>query len=511
MAAADDAQRSAATAVAAADDPQRQGRLVRCALAIAMIFLSGGAVYGWPSMRQILRRDGALREGCGGALEDDAPCDAQEERFGMIFTAGAWANQGGRLLVGVALDRFGPARTAAACSLAFALGCVVFGATTHLAGLVVGFALIGVGGAGVQLAVQSVSALFEENRNLVMALLSGAFQAASGLFLVFDLAHDAAPAACSRRTLLLAHAGVAVLLAAAARALWPHEVYGLSRAPDKAAAADDGDDPDGGAAAPVACVPLKERSFASQARSAEFKLVVALFSINALQCQFTVGTIGLQLEAKGDADGAVTRLFSLVLALTFLATPFIGTAIDRLGFVPVFAAVNSLLLMVPSLLLLPRTAPLGAQLATCFVYAVGRVGQWLSYFAFVGSTFGFRHYGKLAGGGLMVQAMVSLLQYPLLALTLGAFDGDFTAVNALFVATTALAYGTIVALRRVLRASAEEEAAAAGTAEEAAAAAESKEEGVAGSPRDGEEDAAMIELAVVAECGAVQEAGLSEP
>ena len=41
-----------------------------------MIFLSGGAVYGWPSMRQILRRDGALREGCGGALEDDAVLDA---------------------------------------------------------------------------------------------------------------------------------------------------------------------------------------------------------------------------------------------------------------------------------------------------------------------------------------------------------------------------------------------------------------------------------------------------
>ena len=55
MAAADDPQRPAASAPAAADDPQRQGRLVRCALAIAMIFLSGGAVYGWPSMRQILR------------------------------------------------------------------------------------------------------------------------------------------------------------------------------------------------------------------------------------------------------------------------------------------------------------------------------------------------------------------------------------------------------------------------------------------------------------------------
>ena len=55
-------------------------------------------------MRQILRRDGELRDGCADTDADDADdtdaCDAQEARFGLIFTVGAWANQGGRLLVG---------------------------------------------------------------------------------------------------------------------------------------------------------------------------------------------------------------------------------------------------------------------------------------------------------------------------------------------------------------------------------------------------------------------------
>ena len=64
----------------------------------------------------------------------------------------------------------------------------------------------------------------------------------------------------------------------------------------------------------------------------------------------------------GDVDGAMTRAFSLTLALAFVVTPAIGTAIDRVGFSRAFALVNTLLLGVPALLL---ARSLRAQLATC--------------------------------------------------------------------------------------------------------------------------------------------------
>eukprot|EP00966_Prymnesium_polylepis_P151147 3491943-Prymnesium_polylepis.1 len=343
-----------------------------------------------------------------------------------------------------------------------------------MAGLAIGLALIGMGGAGVQLSVQSVSALFPKNKSLVMASLSGAFQAASGVYLVFDVISDNTGA--SRLALLLAHAGIALVVAVASVLAWPNEVFGPKKQTESAskpAAAAPVTAPDvpatpttpsnsaaateapAAAAAPAVPashwaaepLPLKQRPFRGQVLTAEFALMVCFFTVNALQCQFTVQSIGVQLEAKGDSDGAVTRLFSLALALSFLATPFIGTMFDRIGFTRVFAVVNTLLIGVPVTLLFDS---LRAQYLTCIFYSVGRVGQWASFFAFMGATFGFSNYGKLVGGGLMFQACVSLLQYPLLAITVGPLQRDFTFVNVLFVVLSACQYPVILALCRRL-------------------------------------------------------------
>ena len=64
------------------------------------------------------------------------------------------------------------------------------------------------------------------------------------------------------------------------------------------------------------------------------------------------------------------------------------------------------------------------------VYALGRASLMATYFSYLGAIFGFHHYGKLAGGGLLVAATVALLQYPLLSATLGSLGGDFTGSNS---------------------------------------------------------------------------------
>ena len=412
-------------------------------LAIAMISFTGGAVYGWPSMRAILIRDHVLL----GSCLPTAQCDEQERDFGLIFTLGAWSNQGGRFFVGYALDWLGPKRTSTVCALAFALGSLIFGLSTSTGGLSCGFFLIGIGGAGVQLSVQSVSALFAKNKSLVMACLSGAFQAASGLYLLFEIVNRAS-SAFSLRTLLIGHAIVASMIALGCAVVWPHAAYSVQRPMSSttttAAAAVNIAINSPASASALDSKPLKERDFSGQARSQPFLLLMTYFAANALQCQFTVGTIGVQMELLGDDDGSMTRIFSLSLALSFLAAPCIGSAFDRFGFAPVFAVINALLLGVPAMLLVPS---LPAQVLTCILYSAGRVGLWASFFSFVGATFGFRHYGKLAGGGLLVQSLFCLLQYPLLSITL-AMDRDFRFVNALFCVLTAAQFATILGLHR---------------------------------------------------------------
>lgn len=473
----------------------RDQRCFLVVMAIVTISLTGGVIYGWPSMRRILRRDMLLLDpSCSSDLT--IVCDEQERSFGLIFTMGAWCNQGGRFFIGILLDRFGPKRTTATCAACYGLGCLLFGLFTSLAPLVIGMSLIGLGGAGTQLAVQSVSSLFPRNKSLVMASLSGAFQAAVGLYLLFEVLHTSG---IPRLALLLTHAGVTFTLALTSLFVWPHTTYGLQRtaqpttvianaqasAASTEAIAVDAMAPEAvsvTAAAstsaptmqtPKQVVPLQQRDFRGQATSPEFLLLLAYFSINALQCQFTVSTVGLQFELKRDADAAaaaaaaaasgalegldeassgtsvdhITRVFSLCQTLSFLVTPAIGSAFDRLGFAPSFFGINTLNLLVPVMLLLPS---LDVQFFTCFVYAAGRVGLWSSFFAFTGATFGFKHYGKMAGGGLLVQSLICLLVYPLLAATL-ALDRDFTMVNALFLGLTTAQYATIFALHRLTK------------------------------------------------------------
>merc|ERR1719352_705962 len=119
--------------------------LLHAIAAFLAIAIMGGAVYGWPSMRPILRREGLLRSGpCENEPADQA-CNEQELSFGLIFTIGSWSNQGGRLVVGIILDRIGPRWTSFACALICSIGSVAFAMTSTTLGLASGYFCIGIG------------------------------------------------------------------------------------------------------------------------------------------------------------------------------------------------------------------------------------------------------------------------------------------------------------------------------------------------------------------------------
>ena len=137
------------------------------------------------------------------------------------------------------------------------------------------------GGAGIQLSVQSVSSLFPKNRSLVMASLSGAFQAASGIYLIFDLINESTGA--SRLALLLVHAAFGGAIAVSALLILPSTAFGLAATKKPSARAKDAEANEASEAVAMepaisaaAALPLKQRSFARQARSAEYLLVLTM-------------------------------------------------------------------------------------------------------------------------------------------------------------------------------------------------------------------------------------------
>jgi len=291
-----------------------------------------------------------------------------------------------------------------------------------------------------QLSLQSVSALFPQNRALVMSTLSGAFQAASSVFLIMDTVHRTTNT--PRRTLLFVYAAFLLLATVVCILIWPAKPFGVKKVEASGAGS--------GSAmheAP-AVVPLSKRSFRQQALSAEYLLMVFYFSLAVLQAQFLVGTVGTQFELMGDGSDTMTRIFSLCFSLSWTTTPFIGHIIDRLGVPTALALMNTLLLCCPMLLM---SKLLALQPVLSVIYALARVSIGSVYFSFMGSVFGFANFGKLAGFGLLVASCLSLLQYVLLTVTLESFHRDFFYVNAFFVLLSGLMYPLIAALRHHLR------------------------------------------------------------
>ena len=298
---------------------------------------------GWPNMRSIFRRDGVLlAPSCATNFTSDpnSLCAEQELSFGAIYTIGAWSNQAARLVLGVMLDSLGPCVTGVLSALLFAFGTLAFALTPDSAvGLAVGFFFIGGGGAGIQLSVQSCAILFPRHRSTIIASLSGAFQLASGIFLVFNVLHLQG---MSYQSMILAQCVLAAVTALVLSLMLPDQPFGTAearmtgracaalgcRGAGRGAGAGGGEDgkqvaaSSAGKPAPVAMVlSLRQRSFRDQASSAEYLLMLTFFAIGVLQCQFTIASIGIQLERKGDLDGSATRYFGTCMSLGCLWTP----------------------------------------------------------------------------------------------------------------------------------------------------------------------------------------------
>jgi MFS family permease len=154
---------------------------------------------------------------------------------------------------------------------------------------------------------------------------------------------------------------------------------------------------------------------------------MAWFCCVVTPCQFYILSIGWQLDRRGDVGGTYMRAFIIIYSLGSPVSPLMGRLADRAGLAATMALATTLVALAVGLLALPPdSAPLGLQVAGMAAYSVGRLGVYGMFFSHVGRRFGYDHYGGLVGLGLLVSAVVSLLQYPLFTATLA---GEGAAVH----------------------------------------------------------------------------------
>lgn len=402
------------TSVSALTSRGKYSRNALFALAFIASSLVAGTVYGWPPLRRLLlAEDGTLGE----------------KRLARHFTAGSWSVQGGRFVAGMSRDHLGTRFTCCACLAFVTLGAVALAAAgaTEDALLTCGMFAVGLG-SGVQLCVQPVAALFPERASTVMSALSGAFQISGLVFLALTAGDD-------REIGFYVFAACAATLFAACFVMLPNGQSFFETVADDVVVvaatttAQSGDvDVDGEEDTAAEEKPSGARDAharleglangqtrGEQMKSAEYFGLVGWFTLVVCPLQFYIAAIGYQLELKGDDDGHYASIFSAAYGSVAIFAAYGGRVADKVG-CGVCQGLATLSTAISFLILaLPKSAGLGVQVFGMLLYSFGRLFIFAMYFSNIGRRFGFEHYGTLCGLGLLVSAIWSLIQYPLLA------------------------------------------------------------------------------------------------
>lgn len=330
--------------------------------------------------------------------------------------------------------------------------------------LLPGMALIGFSGPGVQLSGIHLSNLFPDATALVTCFIVGALQLSFFIFTLFGLLYESA--GVSKAAIFAGYALVLLLTLVGSWVLDPdtpfelpptrgrrtteHELLSpirlptvfndedtslLSSTPELAKYRKhrprsrskyqryDSSDSDDSA---VAHSELPRRSFRTQVRSTPFVLMCFFFSVEALWCNFFIGSVTAQLRWKQLPPADVTALLrdlALLLPSSVVFIPLVGYLLEACGYTLVTFLCALSALAFSALLTWSRARVL--LLAAFVLYALFRTILFAVLFAYIGQTFGFRHFGALTGIAFCVGAAVGLLQTPITAI------GDFHVIGCI--------------------------------------------------------------------------------
>lgn len=171
-----------------------------------------------------------------------------------------------------------------------------------------------------------------------------------------------------------------------------------------------------------------DRSLMEILKSSEYVFLILYFSVTLTALNYYVGTIGFQLEEKGDVNQKYTDIFVLLGAAVAVISPLPGKIADHYA-VGVLQGLSLVTLSLSFFILASNASLEIGQVAGFTIYAVARLMALSSFFVNVAKRFGYKHYSTLVGGGLMICATFSLVQAPLIKLSA---NGKAFAVNVSF-------------------------------------------------------------------------------
>ncbi|KAK4694413.1 hypothetical protein P7C71_g3161, partial [Lecanoromycetidae sp. Uapishka_2] len=204
-------------------------RILQIVLAIIYCLLAAGIVFGYAAIKPVLVKEGVYRQLCDQEekIDYDKTCDEQEIRLNLMFTIAAASTNAVAMPVGKILDDHGPRVCGVIGSILIAIGSLfmAFARQVPFDAYIPGYTLLALGGPFVFIPSFPLSNAFPQHSGLILALLTGAFDSSSALFLIYRLIYQATNGSFSLQKFFLIYLIVPVYILVVQLFIMPAKVY----------------------------------------------------------------------------------------------------------------------------------------------------------------------------------------------------------------------------------------------------------------------------------------------
>jgi len=171
------------------------------------------------------------------------PCAAQDMRLNLLFISASISANVSSLFAGAALDRFGRRACWLVSSLLLTLGSLMMALSFSIPGFhgyLAGNILLAFGGTFLFVSTFQLANAFPKHSGLIVALVTGAFDASAAVFLFYRMVYEASDGAFSLEKFFFAYISVPALIFLA-EILWmpPHSYHSLPQLEQKLERAQD--------------------------------------------------------------------------------------------------------------------------------------------------------------------------------------------------------------------------------------------------------------------------------
>ncbi|TDZ39558.1 Protein FMP42 [Colletotrichum spinosum] len=464
-------------------------RWVQVATGIVACWLAAGIVFGFAALKPVLISEGVYGDLCTADDPttvdngDYIPCVEQDLRLNFFFVAASVTANVSSLLAGSVLDRYGRRACWVLSALCLVIGCFLMASATHFLefdGYFLGNIFLALGGTFVFVSSFQLANAFPKHSGLIIALVTGAFDASAAVFLLYQLVYDATDGQLSLEKFFYAYMAIPALLVIAEVVYMParsyHSIPQLeekiekvqdngrdvhesddeisddrtlrkirsARADRRLSKLDQIEEVVGDAQQREERIKVNEErheasgvwgvlhgvSAQKQIQSPWFVLILLLTIVQMLRMNYFIATIRAQyrfmLGSEAEADD-INHFFDIALPVGGLAsTPFIGVLLNNLSVPTTFGILTVLIVAIGVLNCLPFV---WAGYATVVLFVIFRPLYYSAISDYATKVFGFATFGRIYGTIVCVSGLINFSQFGLDALTHGPLHGDPTPVN----------------------------------------------------------------------------------